>query len=583
MPLVRAAARGEIRGGDFSDTITGCLQPPRGKNIRSEKYCIGNIFHSFLLIFLCFSMTSIAWLAWVYHLMGIIHDPVRIDLITLVAGYLSQAGGLCLFICLDRSVSRSRRQDFLHIYGYSVFSASTAVFFLCCIPAVLSRFPAGTFVFGCLMNVAIGMIAGFYLHDLAARVDKKRRGTVFGSSYGLSSIAVWLLSLAGNPNIMHSPYVLVLLLVLCAAAMMAFRSCCTADDGSRLSHLISKTIPDADSDGGHAGESFSAPREQIEPIHIHEGGPGRSLLLLAALTVFLFSLEKNLGFNFPSADIASGVNLELSRTVYATGLIAAGLISDRSRKSGAVCAFAALITPFIMLSLSGETISSTIFWGLDYFFYGFFSVYRILLFSDLAAGNLSGHAAAHADGPEGSADLPQNTDTYAGLSLSADRPARSTDTTVLTGTPTAPCPLYLAALGLLYGRLGDAVGTLYSTGLRNRTALLVIITTLFFALSVFVFFRLYQLLYMPVLVQRLRGTHKSPQQQFEDFSGRYQLTVRERSVLRLVLEEKTNAEIANELYISESTVKFHIHNLLKKTGCSNRINLYAKYRHAGLL
>ena len=299
--------------------------------------------------------------------------------------------------------------------------------------------------------------------------------------------------------------------------------------------------------------------------------------------MFLFSLEKNLGFNFPSADIAAGVNLELSRTVYATGLIAAGLISDRSRKSGAVCAFAALITPFIMLSLSGETISSTIFWGLDYFFYGFFSVYRILLFSDLAAGNLSGHAAAHADGPEGSADLPQNTDTYAGLSLSADRPARSTDTTVSTGTPTAPCPLYLAALGLLYGRLGDAVGTLYSTGLRNRTALLVIITTLFFALSVFVFFRLYQLLYMPVLVQRLRGTHKSPQQQFEDFSGRYQLTVRERSVLRLVLEEKTNAEIANELYISESTVKFHIHNLLKKTDCSNRINLYAKYRHAGLL
>jgi tRNA(Ile)-lysidine synthase len=43
------------------------------------------------------------------------------------------------------------------------------------------------------------------------------------------------------------------------------------------------------------------------------------------------------------------------------------------------------------------------------------------------------------------------------------------------------------------------------------------------------------------------------------------------------------AEIANELYISESTVKFHIHNLLKKTDCSNRINLYAKYRHAGLL
>ena len=44
MPLARAATRGEIRGGDFSDATTGCLQPPRGKDIRSTKYCIGNIF-----------------------------------------------------------------------------------------------------------------------------------------------------------------------------------------------------------------------------------------------------------------------------------------------------------------------------------------------------------------------------------------------------------------------------------------------------------------------------------------------------------------------------------------------------------
>ena len=32
--------------GVFSDGITGCLQPPRGKNIRSEKYRIDDIFHS---------------------------------------------------------------------------------------------------------------------------------------------------------------------------------------------------------------------------------------------------------------------------------------------------------------------------------------------------------------------------------------------------------------------------------------------------------------------------------------------------------------------------------------------------------
>ena len=37
MPLVRVTTRGEIGGGGFSDTVTGYLQPSRGKSIRSEK------------------------------------------------------------------------------------------------------------------------------------------------------------------------------------------------------------------------------------------------------------------------------------------------------------------------------------------------------------------------------------------------------------------------------------------------------------------------------------------------------------------------------------------------------------------
>ena len=42
----KSGTRGEIREGVFSDGITGCLQPPRGTNIRSEKSCIDKIFHS---------------------------------------------------------------------------------------------------------------------------------------------------------------------------------------------------------------------------------------------------------------------------------------------------------------------------------------------------------------------------------------------------------------------------------------------------------------------------------------------------------------------------------------------------------
>ena len=36
-------------------------------------------------------------------------------------------------------------------------------------------------------------------------------------------------------------------------------------------------------------------------------------------------------------------------------------------------------------------------------------------------------------------------------------------------------------------------------------------------------------------------------------------------------------EIAEELCISDGTVKYHIHNLLKKTNCPNRMKLLSFY------
>ena len=44
-------------------------------------------------------------------------------------------------------------------------------------------------------------------------------------------------------------------------------------------------------------------------------------------------------------------------------------------------------------------------------------------------------------------------------------------------------------------------------------------------------------------------------------------------VLEEVLTEKTAAEIAEELGIKERTVRYHIANLLKKTGTTHRAEL----------
>jgi NarL family two-component system response regulator LiaR len=51
-----------------------------------------------------------------------------------------------------------------------------------------------------------------------------------------------------------------------------------------------------------------------------------------------------------------------------------------------------------------------------------------------------------------------------------------------------------------------------------------------------------------------------------------ELTEREREVLKLMVEGLNNAQIADRLVISLSTVKFHIGNILMKLGVENRVN-----------
>ena len=486
------------------------------------KHCIQEK-ESIATIFLCFLLTSTAWLSWEYHLLEQTL-PVPSELLTMGIGYLLQAAGIGVFALLVR-----HRQPLAD----RIFPVSLAAHLLCLIPAVMSPYPAGSLAFGFLMNLACGVIAGYYLYDLTRKVPSERTAAVFSIGYGLAILASWLLTLAGGRSVYNSAKIVIICIGLTAATLAAdcfFRkkerqggvsaveeasAGAAKEPPAQTARTLSPGAAKTPSAGGAKTLSAGAAGAK------RRGVAGKNLLWMLGALVLLFSLVNSSGFAFPAADLGKAVNLELSRLVYAAGLIIAGIVTDRNRKWGAICALAALVIPFIILALQGETLPVVVFWVLSYFTFGFYSVYRVILFSDYAAER----------------DM-----------------------------------LFLSGLGLMLGRVGDAFGEMICIALAGHLPVQVAVTALLFAGATAMFFKAYNVLYVPETERVL-----SEREKFHYFAMEHDLSAREQDVLRLVLEQKTNAEIADLLFISENTVKFHVKNLLQKTGCKNRKELAAAY------
>jgi DNA-binding CsgD family transcriptional regulator len=64
----------------------------------------------------------------------------------------------------------------------------------------------------------------------------------------------------------------------------------------------------------------------------------------------------------------------------------------------------------------------------------------------------------------------------------------------------------------------------------------------------------------------------------EAFLAKYGITDREREIILKVIDGKSNAEIAGELFISLATVKTHLHNIYGKMNVDSRYDLLARVR-----
>lgn len=457
---------------------------------------------------ICFLLTSTAYLAWTYRVVELAEAPIA-DAVTLIAAYLMQAAGIGLFALLLH-----RRSDLVQISVY----AALGLHMMFLVPSVLCNAFVQVLIFGCSLNLLCGWIAGYYLYRLAGTPDVSVSALTLGAGYSAAIFASWLLSLPGRELVYSAKIVMVICVLLTAAAVFVIRMRTSSLEEGLSGGDSAEAVPVSTWSSNRVSSSDSKPLLKYElPQDITQ----RQFLLLAGALVLLLSVVNSCGFSFPSADIRNGISVEFSRLFYAAGLLIAGYANDKNRRYGAVCAVIALVIPFFILAAHDEPVSRSFFWALSYFASGFYTVYRIILFSDI-----------------------------------------SRDFSLIP----------LCGFGLLTGRIGDAAGEVLCLALSGHFLILVGTAALLFVASMLLFLHVYRVLYFPVPKKQ-----KSEQEIFIQFSESYNLSAREREVLRFLLEEKTNQEIADELCISDGTVKYHIHNLLQKTGCPNRLKLISTY------
>lgn len=457
-------------------------------NVKDNK--TKNIIVICLIIGLSFFWTGSGYITWMYHMMNY-HPLAKIDMYSEVTGYLFQCLGLIIFTMVVKKNKTiiTKNQPF-------IITSFIDLFMIAC--AVMVPDGSLSLMFGYIMNVFHGLVAGFYLTRLVTYVSQQNRGVAFGLGYGLGSIGSYVISIFDNGNFIMSRYSL---LVYLAAVLITSALICVKrfDTDAVIENEDNEHMKKTDM-------SFALDYK---------------ILLLAGLTVFMLSMAKNSGFYFSTIDMADGISLELTRTFYALGLIIAGIVNDKNRKLGAVLCVSTLAFPFALLVLKSSLESSIVVWILSYGFFGFFSVYRVVLFADFAGKK-------------------ENL-------------------------------IWIAGMGLMAGRLGDAAGAYAGMKLMDNISVLVLLAALVFMFTIFLFVLLFQKIYTPIIVSA------EERKGIEDFCRSFLFSPREHDVFKLIDEGLSNTEIADRLFISENTVKFHIKNILRKTESKNRIELLNNY------
>lgn len=241
---------------------------------------------------------------------------------------------------------------------------------------------------------------------------------------------------------------------------------------------------------------------------------------IACIFIALSWAIQSLGFFFPyNSSKILGISTEALRLTNVLGLLLGGYVCGHSKKISAIMCLIILATPMLYIMLQAEAGITLLLFMLSYFFTGVLSVYRFGITADMS------------------------------------------DAVDSSNSPMT----YLCALGLIFGRFGEGIGGFLGIRLSEDTLLLISVScfVLVTATAFFIFHYITSFIPVPQVVQ-------SHEDKLTSFKVKYNISARESDVLELLIEGKSNSEIADCLYISENTVRFHVSNILKKTECKSR-------------
>jgi len=275
-------------------------------------------------------------------------------------------------------------------------------------------------------------------------------------------------------------------------------------------------------------EKAGADTDEPKPGISLDTGRGRKILILLCIVIAIMAPISSIGTNNKLyVEYCRELNLLAQRSFYAVGLIAAGFIFDKNRTVGGICSIVSLIYPLVLVMIYHERGSVKLVIGLSYVILGFFAVYRAASFMSLA---------------------------------------------------TATKKLQLAPLGLAVARICEALMVLVFFEFNFSEFTTIILMSILFIPLIIVFLIMIKEEYGLFEIQIAETKALNTDERHAAFAKQYGLTRREEQITQYLSEGLANGEIAEVLQLSESTVRFHVSNILKKTGMKDRNEVGRMYR-----